>query len=170
MTYTTADRLTVPQPVLRQIHRDSFFKSSEDRQVTLTVLEIRQPTFCTLTMTEVTDGYEVFAAEYLTGILALRLAEGWTIISGAERHYLLAPPEPACADADTMPVCSRCGSDRVIKDACARWDKATGRWILADVHSCAFCENCNAEGDALVQWVPIGENAEQRVLDADSPS
>ena len=151
MTYKTADKQIVPEPILRQIHCDSFFKTSEDRQVTLEVLEIRQPTFTTLTLTEVTDGYEVFAAEYLTGIVAMRLAEGWSIVSACERHYHLGSPPSDPDGTDAEPVCSRCGSTHVLRDACARWDKANHRWVLADVHPCAFCETCEADGDDLLQ-------------------
>lgn len=145
MTFKTADDQIVPGPVLRHIHEDSFYKTSEGRRVTLKVLEIRQPAFATLTLTEVTDGYEVFAAEYLTGIVALRLTEGWIIMSASERHYILAAPPPDPAQLHIGPICPRCGSDRIVRDACARWDETTGRWTLADLHDCHFCENCNAE-------------------------
>lgn len=160
MTYETADKQTVPEPVLRHIHRYSFYKSSESQQVTLAVLEIRQPTFTTLTLFEVTDGYEVFAAEYLTGILAMRLAGGWTVTSASERHYLLAAPLRHDEAPEGIPTCSRCGSDRIVRDACARWDKGGRQWVLADVHQCAFCETCNAEGDDLTAW-PLRDGTEQ---------
>ena len=154
MTYKTADDQTVPEPVHRQTHQYSFYKTSEGRQVTLAVLEIRQPTFTTLTLVEATDGYEVFAAEYLTGILSMRLAEGWTVISASERHYMLAAPLPDDDRPGAMPICSRCGSDRIVRDACVRWDKIARQWVLADVHGCDFCETCNAEGDDLAHWLP----------------
>nr|WP_179220825.1 hypothetical protein [Sphingomonas laterariae] len=152
MTYKTADNQIVPEPVFRHIHKDSFYKTSEDRQVTLAVLEIRQPTFITLTLVEVTDGYEVFAAEYLTGILAMWLARGCTVIAASERHYMLAMPSHDTAAPGGIPVCARCGSDRIVRDACVRWDQARRQWVLADVHPCTFCEACEAEGDELAQW------------------
>ncbi|WP_336963712.1 hypothetical protein [Sphingobium aquiterrae] len=145
MTFKTADNQTVPEPVLRQIHQYSFYKTSEDRQVTLAVLEIRQPTFTTLTLTEATHDYEVFAAEYLTGILAMRLAEGWTVMSASERHYMLAAPSLDDNAPEVTPVCPRCESEEIVRDACARWDRATGRWVLAELHDDLFCEHCNEE-------------------------
>lgn len=152
MTYKTADNQIVPEPISRQIHQYSFYKSSEGRQVTLAVLEIRQPTFTTLTLSEATEGYETFAAEYLTGILALRLAEGATIISASERHFTLSAFPSDDAGPAGLPLCSRCGSSRIVRDACVRWDTITRRWALADVHDCDFCESCNAEGDELARW------------------
>lgn len=153
MTYKTADNEIVPEPVLRHIHKDSFFKTSEDRQVTLAVLEVRQPSFATLTLFEVTDGYEVFGAEYLTGILAMRLTEGWTIHSASERHYVLfAPPQDEKASG-VKPICPVCGSEHIVRDACARWDKASGQWVLAELQDCHFCDTCNREGN-FAAWTP----------------
>lgn len=152
MTYKSADNQIVPEPVFRHIHQDSFYKTSEGRQVTLAVLEIRQPTFITLTLTEVTDGYEVFAAEYLTGILAMWLARGCTVIAGSERHYMLAVPAHDAVAAGSIPVCARCGSDSIVRDACVRWDQTSRQWTLAHVHECTFCEACDAEGDELTSW------------------
>ncbi|GLT01035.1 hypothetical protein GCM10007897_24260 [Sphingobium jiangsuense] len=167
MTYKTADNRTVPEPVLRQIHQYSFYKTSENRQVTLAVLEIRQPTLATLSLVEVTDGYEIFAAEYLTGILAMRLAEGWILNSASERHYVLAVPSLDESPSAAMPICARCGSNRIVRDACARWNSATGRWALADVHDCAFCEACESEGDDLVRLVSGEETPAVRTAEPD---
>jgi hypothetical protein len=125
MTYKTADDQIVSEPVFRHIHRYSFYKSSEGRQVTLAVLEIRQPTFITLTLVEVTDGHEVFAAEYLTGILETRLARGCTVVAASERHYMLSVPAHDADASGSIPVCARCGSDRIVRDACVRWDQAS---------------------------------------------
>ena len=155
MTYKTADNQAVPEPVQRQIHQYSFYKTSEARQVTLAVLEIRQPAFTTLMLTEVTDGYEVFAAEYLTGIVTLRISEGWAIHSSGERHYLLVPTQAANDDTDIKPICPRCGSDQIVRDASARWDGTRGRWVLGELYDCHFCDNCNAESD-FVAWLWIG--------------
>lgn len=154
MTYKTADNVIVPEPMLRHIHKDSFFKTSEDRQVTLAVLEVRQPSFTTLTLCEVTEGYEVFGAEYLTGILAMRLAEGCTIHSASERHYVLfAPPQDVKASG-VRPTCPICGSEHIIRDAGAHWDKQAGQWALADLQDYHFCETCNAESE-FAAWTPV---------------
>ncbi|PKP94722.1 MAG: hypothetical protein CVT77_01570 [Alphaproteobacteria bacterium HGW-Alphaproteobacteria-16] len=51
------------------------------------------------------------------------------------------------------PACRYCANDRIVRDACARWDADTGRWTLADVLVGDFCEACNADGDDLVRWV-----------------
>jgi hypothetical protein len=56
--------------------------------------------------------------------------------------------------AEGTPVCSRCGSDHVVRDACARWDRPTRQWVLLDVHDCAFCESCETDGDDLIRFVP----------------
>ncbi|WP_298673153.1 hypothetical protein [uncultured Sphingomonas sp.] len=55
------------------------------------------------------------------------------------------PPSP-------IPVCRRCGSDRIVRDAGVRWDARSGQWVLVDLDDCAFCEACEEEGDLLVRW------------------
>jgi hypothetical protein len=46
----------------------------------------------------------------------------------------------------TAVVCSACGSDDVVVDACAQWDFANQQWHLAEVfESTAICNNCGGE-------------------------
>jgi hypothetical protein len=49
----------------------------------------------------------------------------------------------------TKPVCRHCGSDRLVRDACARWDSQSHHWIFAGLQDCAFCKACEREGDDL---------------------
>lgn len=152
MSTNTDDGQTLPEPLLRATHRYGFFNSSEGRHVSVEVHEAHDAAFLTLTLVAVTEGSESLGNGYLYGIVALRLSEGWSILSSGERHYVLGPPRPRDDAPDVNPACSRCGSDRIVRDACARWDKIARQWVLADVHQCGFCEACNAEGDDLVHW------------------
>lgn len=52
------------------------------------------------------------------------------------------------------PVCAHCGSDRIVRDASARWDTALGRWLLAELHDPWFCDSCSGEGHAPPGWAP----------------
>lgn len=61
------------------------------------------------------------------------------------------PREPA-GPPSPKPVCAHCGSDRIIRDASARWDAEARRWVFATFHDCAFCEECEREGEDLIQW------------------
>lgn len=49
------------------------------------------------------------------------------------------------------PVCTECGSGRVLADAWAEWDEKEQDWVLRDVlEGNNFCENC--EGECGIEW------------------
>ena len=50
-------------------------------------------------------------------------------------------------------VCATCGSDDVISDAIARWDKATQKWELTGLLDGNSCENCGEE--CKIKEVPL---------------
>lgn len=52
-------------------------------------------------------------------------------------------------------VCRNCGGGRIVRDACVTWDTPSGKWVLAGVHDCDFCEACNAENVDLARWAPV---------------
>lgn len=51
------------------------------------------------------------------------------------------------------PICSRCGSTNVLKDAYAQWDKKAQEWTLQNTFDDSFCEEC--EGPAKLDWRQI---------------
>lgn len=63
-------------------------------------------------------------------------------------------PEPQPPSAAIKPICSRCGSDDIISDACARWDDERQDWDLAGTQDCKTCGDCGVDSDSLVRWVP----------------
>lgn len=63
------------------------------------------------------------------------------------------------------PVCSCCGSDRIVRDACVHWITATSEWALDDVQQGNFfCDACNAEGFDIVRWIAAVSGAELPVM------
>ena len=73
------------------------------------------------------------------------------------------PSEPGLGDAgrrapplSLCPVCSRCGSDALVRDACATWSVPDQRWELAGTYDSTTCQDCEAEADDLADWRPLG--------------
>lgn len=72
------------------------------------------------------------------------------------------PPDPTepptgAGKGAVKPVCSRCGSDTLVRDACVRWDVETQKWDLSDSYDCTICDLCGSESDELAKWVPAGD-------------
>lgn len=42
-------------------------------------------------------------------------------------------------------ICRYCGSDDVVRDACAEWCPETQQWVLRSVYDNADCNSCNSE-------------------------
>ena len=57
------------------------------------------------------------------------------------------------------PVCGKCGSEDVVKDAWGTWNRETKMWELKDVFDQAFCLSC--ENDTSLVWKGAG-NKESR--------
>ena len=47
------------------------------------------------------------------------------------------------------PIFATCGSDNLVSDAWAEWDKELGEWGLRTVFDDLYCDSCGAEND----WV-----------------
>ena len=41
--------------------------------------------------------------------------------------------------------CKHCGSERVVKDADAEWDKVRQSWVIATVFETAVCLDCGTD-------------------------
>lgn len=50
-----------------------------------------------------------------------------------------------------MPVCSHCGSDAVVFDACAEYDPDTDNYSLVTTYDSSDCQRC--DGACSVKWV-----------------
>lgn len=53
----------------------------------------------------------------------------------------------------TRMVCKECGSDNVTTDAAARW--SGDRWEVSTVYDNSNCQNCEAEGDDILEEVEL---------------
>lgn len=63
------------------------------------------------------------------------------------------------------PICPHCGSDRIVRDACARWIPDSHQWALADMQdSYFFCDACHAEDVDALRWIASEPNAELPVI------
>lgn len=72
------------------------------------------------------------------------------------------------AQPTLKPVCAHCGSDRIVRDAAARWDAVLGEWQLAELQDCYFCDACNGEGHVLPEWGPR-PSSDETVIDPSAP-
>lgn len=50
--------------------------------------------------------------------------------------------ESEVGDIGAVPVCTKCGSERVTRDAWACWNPETGLWELERVHDQEYCQQC----------------------------
>jgi hypothetical protein len=48
-------------------------------------------------------------------------------------------------------VCNTCGSEEVLVDAWAAWDKGNQRWELSSTFDAAFCTACDGECTVVSQ-------------------
>jgi hypothetical protein len=55
-------------------------------------------------------------------------------------------------DVGTVPACGTCGSERVVRDAWACWNRETGLWELEDVFDQVYCQACEREAELV--WSP----------------
>ncbi|RIA46212.1 hypothetical protein DFR49_0745 [Hephaestia caeni] len=53
------------------------------------------------------------------------------------------------------PVCKRCGSTDLSRDASAVWDIDGQRWNLCGVYDSTTCQACTSESDDLCDWRPL---------------
>lgn len=67
-------------------------------------------------------------------------------------------PTPAASSPRLRPVCGRCGSDALVRDACAVWSIPEQRWELAGTYDSTTCQHCEAEADDLADWHPLSDS------------
>ena len=58
------------------------------------------------------------------------------------------------------PVCRTCGSENVVCDAWARWNRTTQVWNLDQTFDDTFCHDCGQ--NQKIDWKPITESATDR--------
>ena len=63
-------------------------------------------------------------------------------------------PDPAPLAGRLKPVCARCGSESIVRDAAVRWDILSQQWDVSGIYDCTSCDLCGAESDDLANWVP----------------
>lgn len=61
--------------------------------------------------------------------------------------------EDVVGEIGSAPTCRTCGSERVVKDAWACWNPATGLWELETVLDHEHCHQC--EGETTFIWKPV---------------
>ena len=74
------------------------------------------------------------------------------------------------AQTRVEPICDRCGSADVFRDASAEWDCATQQWVLAGVYDSTTCQVCEAESDTLCDWRPCASETGQSPVTASVPA
>ena len=57
----------------------------------------------------------------------------------------------------TTPVCTLCGSGRILRDAWAEWDEERQDWVLGQEFDEYFCENC--DGDCSIEWCELDKES-----------
>lgn len=50
-------------------------------------------------------------------------------------------------------VCTRCGSDDIVVDACARWNPETTAWELSGTYDDKTCCACETSGSSIVKAI-----------------
>jgi hypothetical protein len=81
---------------------------------------------------------------------------------GMHTHAIGFPAALAERASDAVkPVCGRCGSDSLARDASARWDADAQAWIISGVYDCTFCDDCSAESDDLCEWIPLTASVDE---------
>ena len=70
-------------------------------------------------------------------------------------------PKPSSGPSPRLqPVCLRCGSDALVRDASAVWSVPEQRWELVGTYDSTTCQACEAESDDLANWRPVaGDSA-----------
>lgn len=61
----------------------------------------------------------------------------------------------------TVPTCSTCGSERVVRDAWGCWNPASGLWELENIFDQEFCKTCEAETHFV--WKRVDDVASLRI-------
>lgn len=57
--------------------------------------------------------------------------------------------------ARMRPICARCGSEAIVRDASAVWSVAGQCWELAGTYDSTACQDCGAVSDDVADWRPL---------------
>lgn len=63
-------------------------------------------------------------------------------------------------DTREYPVCRSCGSENVVCDAWASWDRVSQEWELEDTFDDTFCKDC--ETSSKLDWLKVQETPTER--------
>lgn len=77
----TADGSVLPKPVRREVHRHGFYKASLSTNVEISFIETEHLNFITFARGDCTPEWEWVATEFLGGLVALRIEQGWAMVS-----------------------------------------------------------------------------------------
>lgn len=77
------------------------------------------------------------------------------------REMTMESQEDIAGEIGTAPVCQRCGSERVARDAWACWNPRTGLWELETVLDDCHCHQC--EGATALVWKRVEAVPSQRI-------
>ncbi|WP_317056548.1 DUF3768 domain-containing protein [Roseovarius rhodophyticola] len=69
--------------------------------------------------------------------------------------------DDVAGDIGSVPRCEKCGSERVVKDACACWNPDSGLWELENIYNDAHCHQC--EGQTKLVWSKQEHPPHQRI-------
>ena len=72
------------------------------------------------------------------------------------------PVDPG--EKNTIPVCSKCGSHLVMRDAWAIWNSVTGLWELGPTFDATFCDQCGGATNLTWQSLPDWRTRRIRAL------
>lgn len=108
---------------------------------------------------EISRGVEVSAGVRQAAEASVYFNEGIPDLSYSIEFLTPDPIDPGAANCRgaVKPVCSCCGSDTLVRDACVRWDVDTQTWSLSDSYDCTICDLCGSESDDLAKWVPASD-------------
>ena len=66
-------------------------------------------------------------------------------------------------DIGLVPHCKRCGSERVVRDAWACWNRASGLWELEHVFDDEYCHSC--EEQTHLEWTRPEMPSEKSIVE-----
>ncbi len=74
----------------------------------------------------------------------------------------MKPDENIAEDIWSVPSCSKCGSELIVKDATVCWNQAAGLWELEQMADQAHCQRCGA---TELNWSKPELSSYQRIRD-----
>ncbi len=95
-------------------------------------------------------------------------------MNASHSDYPVAEPgaagvQPVRHELPLQPLCRKCGSENLARDAAARWDIAIQDWMITGLFDSTSCDDCGAESDDLAQWAPLEPRIGVRVRILERP-